>query len=647
MKCTIGLIFLFLPIVLSLDDMDMKFTVNYFKMRYIKTLCLLDCKNNTWSKKLTKYANAQMISVLNVQIGKTLNYGFIDVCLEQRLPSIGVFIDTNCALYENILVYASENTRFDSRHKWLLIDHNKNSSSLEINDDILEALNHLNLSLNADIVIGKSMGSTVYKLYDIYNFGKLQGGELIADELGTWYIYSGVDDKLKINDYKYYRRWNFQQIPLKLITVMSKPPKEFDPKIIADTKPNANIPVITITGNIILNVIAEIHNFRFIYTITDRWLGDFSRNSSKVVASSLYFRTQDISPVIRFINETLKRIDIIHPPLTSIETRYYYRIPTYGVGKLQNQFLRPLSAGAWLSVLLVVTLCSILLLLSAILEQRSFSGQYAVFSVIASICQQYFEDNDVNTRRRSSFAREVTIFITGIFCVLIYNYYTSSVVSWLLNAPPPSITSLEELLESPLELIFEDIGYTRSWLQTPSYYCNKRNEKVEDLLRKKKVLNKKQSSPLLEPVEKGIAMVKSGGYAYHMEVDNANRLISKSFTQTELCELGSLQSMDKTNLYACLQKDSPYKEFFAWSVARLLERGIVSCIQRRTRSQEVKCEGSSPRALALGGAAPAFLLLAFGYLLATVIMLLERLVQRTKERVEVGKWLNGEKRKCY
>ena len=60
------------------------------------------------------------------------------------------------------------------------------------------------------------------------------------------------------------------------------------------------------------------------------------------------------------------------------------------------------------------------------------------------------------------------------------------------------------------------------------------------------------------------------------------------------------------------------------SLLRLSEQGIVSCIQIRRASFEVKCEGSSPRALALGGAAPAFILLAGGYMLATVIMMVER-----------------------
>lgn len=48
--------------------------------------------------------------------------------------------------------------------------------------------------------------------------------------------------------------------------------------------------------------------------------------------------------------------------------------------------------------------------------------------------------------------------------MLLYNYYTSAVVSWLLNAAAPSIANLDGLINSDFELIFEDIGYTRGWL---------------------------------------------------------------------------------------------------------------------------------------------------------------------------------------
>ncbi|CAH3998759.1 unnamed protein product [Pieris brassicae] len=301
--------------------------------------------------------------------------------------------------------------------------------------------------------------------------------------------------------------------------------------------------------------------------------------------------------------------------------KYFYRIPTTGVGKFENQFLTPFTRDVWFSVIGVITLCGLGLLLSAKLENRPKSGHYAFFSVVALSCQQFFEDIDDSVVKKDSTARKLTILVTGISCVLIFNYYTSSVVSWLLNGPPPSINSLWELMDSPLEPIFEDVGYTWSWLQLPDYYYNKKNARAEDVLKKR---IKKKGNLILTTPTKGVEMIRTGAYAFHCDANSANKYIAKTFTPKELCDLDSLPSFEKALLYTSVQKNSPYREFFIWSYARITEQGIMKLIQSRTYPRVMKCEGSSPRALALGGAAPAFIMLATGYVAGTFIMFIER-----------------------
>ncbi|KAJ8730369.1 hypothetical protein PYW07_017407 [Mythimna separata] len=631
-------------LILGLDQNDLKFAIDYFKYRDVKFVCLLTCENDiSWTLQFSKLSAHHMMAVTGTTIDNSLmNYNRVENCLQSRLYPVGVVIDTGCEKSEGVMNFVSENMWFDSNHKWLLI--NNDEAETESNNDtyintimfdndrnatLIDKLDNLNISVDADIVLA-SRDNASYTLHDIYNFGKIQGGNLIVHEVGSWDEDNGLNLDINLNGYKYYRRWDFQNITMRMILVAQPAPKHLDLELLAGPSPVPGVAMITQTCATVLYEVAVMHNIKYFPTITDRWIGTNERNSSKVVSNSLYFREQDLSPVIRFLKSVQENSDVLSPSLTAIETRYYYRIPTVGPGKFENQFLRPLSPTAWWAVIAVSGLCAALLLLSALLEQRPSSVQYAVFSVVASICQQFFQDIDDSGTKRSSTARQVTILVTGLSCVLIYNYYTSSVVSWLLNGPPPSINSLRELLESPLELIYEDIGYTRSWLQTPTYYFNKRNALIEDELRKKKVFNKKKDAPLLVDLVEGIKMVQRGGYAYHTEVNSANALISQTFTQDELCELGSLQSMEKTVLFPVLQKHSPFKEFMTWSLMRLSEQGIVPCIQIRRSSFEVKCEGSSPRALALGGAAPAFILLAGGYMMATLIMLCERMVYKMK-----------------
>ncbi|XP_060802907.1 uncharacterized protein LOC106141871 [Amyelois transitella] len=625
MKTLAILIFVF-PIVLALTKNDMEFGIEYFLYRHVKYICLLTCWDNKFRiNQFTKYSSKNFIGVSIVFL-ENFNLRKLGSCSTTHMGDVGILVDSDCPISKDVLYYASENSLFDSSRKWLLIESNMTDYNNTLSAETIGRFNDLNMNVNADLFVAK-VTDNGYEMYEIFNYGKIQGGELIINNLGVWSDGQGFNEDL--NGYMYYRRWNFQQLSMRMVVVMTSSQKAFEPAWLLDPRQTPGLATILKTSGMILKEVAELHNFRFNYTVMDRWIGDYTVNDSKTVAStSLYYKLQDVTPVLRFENAfVLSKVDLVHPPLTSIETRYYYRIPTYGPGKFENQFLRPLSSGAWLCVVLISVMCGCLLLLTAKLERRQAAGQYAFFSVLASICQQFFEDNNESGTGNASSARKLIVIVTGASCLLVYNYYTSSVVSWLLSGPPPSINTLEELLDSPLELIFEDVGYARSWLKSPSYFFNRRNEKIENLLRQKKVLNKRNID-VLTNLERGIAMVKAGGYAFHTEVDSANRLISQKFTQTELCELGSIDSMKKSLLYVTVQKNSPFKEFLNWSLKRFNERGIVSVVQRRTRSSQVECEGSSPRALTLGGAAPAFILLVAGYVLALAIMMVERMAEK-------------------
>ncbi|XP_047995152.1 ionotropic receptor 75a-like [Leguminivora glycinivorella] len=629
-----SIIFCLLSSVASFEHNVIDFSLDLLKARDVKSICLLTCGDRSWYLKFAINASKVSIAVSHVGIDDSLSdLDSLGLCLNPGSIDVGVLIDTKCPLYEEVLIYASKKLLFNAYHKWLVINvdtwMSNVSNSVEMNENMsrfIGTFQKLNLSVDADITLSLQKGSE-NNIYEVYNFGKIRGGDVVVKKVGNWRNKTDLINNL--NAYKYYRRWDFENSTINYVGVMSTPPREFDVNMLIEDVPAPGVAVVTTIGTRVLVELAELHNIRYNYTIVDRWIGKFERNATPAVATSIYFKDQDVTPVLRVTSEIFKRVGIVSSPVSSIETRYYYRIPTTGPGKFENQFLRPLTNGVWGCVVAVIFLCALVLFLTARAERRPAALQYAVFSVAATFCQQFFEDGGVDESGRESSARQLTVLVTGTSCVLIYNYYTSSVVSWLLNGPPPSINSLQELLESPLCLIYEDIGYTRSWLQNPTYYYNKKNAEVEDKL-KFKVFRKKKGEPLLVPLEKGIEMVKAGGYAYHTEVYNANMLISRNFNQEELCELGSLQSMEKTDLYMAIPKDSPYKEFFNWNILRLFETGVVSHIQRQAQSPEISCEGSSPRALALGGAAPAFLLLAFGYLLAVIIVLIERLVARNE-----------------
>ncbi|XP_068630527.1 ionotropic receptor 75a-like [Battus philenor] len=396
--------------------------------------------------------------------------------------------------------------------------------------------------------------------------------------------------------------------------------------MLSDLGYTPGVPSITKAVAMLLNVLMEKHHFRLNYTIVGRWIGSPERNSTLAVTNSLYWREQDISCTsARIFPNWLDWVDIFFPAATTLETKFFYLIPDKGVGRYENRFLSPMSPSAWWCACATSLVCVAILAASAKIERRPEPRTYAFFSVFATTCQQEYEDgNEAFQRTFSSQGRRVVLLVIGLTSMLLYNYYTSSVVSWLLSAAAPTLQDLDSLINSDLELVFEDIGYTRGWLENPGffYYSGHKNPK-EDELRNKKVINAKRTVPLLQPAQAGIELVRNGGYAYHTEPYTANQAISKKFDDSELCELGALQMMQPAQVYIMAQKNSPYKEFFVWSLMRLQERGHMKVVKGRIGGHSLACSGRTPRALALGQAAPAFALLAEAMLLALIILIVE------------------------
>ncbi|CAG9784787.1 unnamed protein product [Diatraea saccharalis] len=351
---------------------------------------------------------------------------------------VGLMMDASCNASKNILEEASRQTFFGSNHAWLIL--------IDANSTIEEYFENLELSIDANIVVVQNNGDS-YQLIDVFNYGKVQGNSLEVKLIGVWND-TGLDIP---KDFKYYTRWNFNNLTLRAISV--------------------------------------------------------------AVTNSLFWREQDIScTCARIYPKWMEWVDIFFPPATKIETKFYYLIPDKGVGDYENRFLTPLSPGVWWCACLVLVACGALLAAAARLEGRPQPGLYALCSVLAAVCQQAYEDGVQMLEEYSSQGRRTTVLVVGVTSMLLYNYYTSSVVSWLLNAAVPSIDSIPGLIASDLELIFENIGYAKQWLDNPGfYYFAGYKNAEEDDLRDKKVTKTRRTTAILQPAEAGIELIRHGG----------------------------------------------------------------------------------------------------------------------------------------
>ncbi|KAL0839989.1 hypothetical protein ABMA28_015316 [Loxostege sticticalis] len=607
---------------LELDLIDL--SADYFALKDVKYLCYLSCENLHDVKVTSKKFLDKNVRISVRRIDETKSS--LERFLNQWNVPIGVLLDASCENSNGILEEASKKTLFDATHMWLVLANDTDNATIE------ERFLRLNLSVDADIVVVHYDGDR-YRLTDVYNFGRIQGNGLETYHLGSW----GTDAGLEIKSgFKYYRRWDFHNLTLRAVSVILEKPKVFRPEMLLDVRYTEGVAAMTKVASQLLKVLMEEHNFRFNYTIASRWIGEPERNSTLAVTNSLFWREQDISCTsARIFPKWLEWVDIFYPPASKLESKFFYLIPDKGVGDYENRFLAPMSPGVWRCAGAAGVLCALVLAAGAVMEGRPKPGFYAFFSVIAAVGQQAYEDGVFFLEERfSSQGRRTTLLVIGLTSMLLYNYYTSSVVSWLLNAAAPSIATMDGLIASDLELVFEDIGYARGWLDNPGFYYFSGFKNVkEDELREKKVIRAKRTTPLLQRPKVGLELVRKGGYAYHTEPYTASQVISRTFEDREICALGSLQMMVPAPVYIMAQKRSPYGQFFIWSLMRLLERGHIKASRARVGGEMPACSGRTPRALALGQAAPAFLLLFQLTFLSVFILLVEILWYRiTKNR---------------
>ncbi|CAK1552774.1 unnamed protein product [Leptosia nina] len=628
---------------------DAQLAVEYYTRRDIRYLCFLSCDSSYKELLLLRNFLNNNVKISLAKIDKKVPE--IEKLLNQRTTSVGVLLDGNCDRAFDVLKEASMRGLFDATHIWLILDDSSAQNSID------SRMQQMNLSIDADVVTATNAGD-VYDLMEVFNFGRIQGNSLERKRLGEWSAQSGLN--VSLGTFKYYDRWDFHNLTLRVVTVVVGQPEGFKPEMLTSMSYTKGLTVFTKIAAFVFEPLKEIHNFRFKYTVAGKWIGTAEKNSTLAVTNSLYWREQDLSCTSARITSTwMQWVDIVYPPITYLESRFFYLIPNKGVGIYENRFLRPLSPAVWWSTVAAGALCALVLAVAGILEHRPGPGVYAVFSVIGAVCQQaYDEGTDELEKRISSQGRRITLLVTAITSMLLYNYYTSSVVSWLLSEAPPTLSDIDGLINSDFELIFEDIGYTRGWLEDVGffYYGGYKNPK-EDELREKKVKYAKRSKGLFQSVEDGVELIRTGEYAYHTEPYTAYQRISRKFDDTELCRLGSLTMIQPAPVYIMTQRRSPYKEFFNWrkvtghilcfnkgvtncihlccdiliitlktissSLMRLKERGHFTAIQTRVAGFFASCSGSTPRALALGQAAPAFGLLAAFAVVAFIILILE------------------------
>ncbi|OXU31793.1 hypothetical protein TSAR_009461, partial [Trichomalopsis sarcophagae] len=421
----------------------------------------------------------------------------------------------------------------------------------------ISMLNDTEFGISTDLVVAIAEGAN-FSLYDAFNLCKYRGGKLNITQLGTWNNITGFN--ITLTQSKFRRRANFHGMNLRMAGLVTSRPKD--------------VPL-------------------------EEYLQDYSTKQNDSMPKFTYAVWLHLSDFYNFT---------------------------------------PLASAAWFLTVMLIAIA--VLVFAWVLVAEHISDKFERYSAaflftIGSVCQQGNHE-DSSTLHTGLYEHQI-ISITGsdlqithiscriaflqtmLFSLLIYNYYSASVVSARLSEPLEKINdSLNELAKTSLKfgaepsLYFNFFIKRSDWEAQQFYY--KRWIKVPE--------NEKFMSPAI-----GIRRILQGDFAYHTDVNVAYPMIEKLFDNQQTCQLTSVYLIRPTDSSIFVASNSSFVELIKVGVAKIRETGLRARLVKRwaARTPECRTDILVIDPISIYEAAPAFLLLVFGMVLGITICSIERI----------------------
>ncbi|XP_023245946.1 uncharacterized protein LOC111643068 [Copidosoma floridanum] len=501
---------------------------------------------------------------------------------------------------------ASKFRFYGEQYYWLLLGKNLNESVNALNDD--------EYSISTDLVVAV-VNETDVVMYDIYNHCKYRGGSMNITLLGSWNIKRKLN--ITLTQSKFSRRSNFHGMNLRMAGLnISKPQNNnMSPNLVLNRPKDVPLEVY-------LQDYASKQDdsmAKFTYTL---WLhiADLYNFTIQAQELTVWKPTNRNGPMIKMLLErsaelggstgipTPERLSIMTPiPTWPLRTCFMFRTTQAKHIKV-NHFLRPLATATWyLTIVLIIVTISVF---SCVLTTEYISDKFERYSVsflftIGSVCQQ---GSDLQITQASS---RIAFLQTMIFSLLIYNYYSASVVSARLSEPLEKINdSLNELAKTSLKFGAE-----------PSLYFNffiKRSDWEAQQFYYKQWVNVPEDEKFL-PAHVGIRRILQGDFAYHIDVNVAYPMIERLFDNQQTCQLTMVYLVRPLDSSIFMASNNSFVELAKVGLAKIRETGLrIRQVHRwAARTPECRSDILVMDPINIYEAAPAFLLYLFGIMLGS------------------------------
>ncbi|XP_064553915.1 ionotropic receptor 75a [Drosophila montana] len=628
-----------------------------FTTRLVKTkesIIFACSEQDLYSNALALMESNQFVQPVHINS----SYFLKSILTRKNYARTTVIVDTNCDGSSRLLKEASANRYFNKTYQWLLW-------GIDRKIDELLPLELDYVGPNAQMTYVNKTKDTYY-LWDVHSKGRQLKSALelhliaqLSNDKKKLFI---IKDIFELQSIKY--RSQFNGLTLRgasvidqediltneqIEAILSRPTK--DPGVAAFIKYHYEL----------LSLLRDRFNFTVKFRNSRGWAGRLGNTTFRLGLLGIIMRNEaDIAASGAFnrINR-FAEFDTIHQSW-KFETAFLFRFtPDLDTHGKSGNFLAPFSRQVWFFTLGTLIGINVIWLLLEYLSKRWHSKTEKqlkrrnlnirnilwvarlkrrginltaenkmtradpksqshwterILHTFGAVCQQGMEPIPKDLPSRSIV---VTVFL---FSVVMYNYYTSSVVGGLLSSSDHGPATVDEITSSPLKISFEDIGYYKVLFRESA------NPVVTRLISKKLSSSRGANEMgVYGHIEEAIPYLKSGGFAFHCEVVDAYPIIAELFDANEICDLREVSGLMEVEIMNWIvHKNSQYTELFKIAMCNAREVGLVERILRQRQMKKPECQSLyTVYPVTISGVSSAFLTLLCGALLALLALCLE------------------------
>ncbi|XP_050432669.1 uncharacterized protein LOC126840772 [Adelges cooleyi] len=492
-------------------------------------------------------------------------------------PILGVVIDWNCL--KNASFEFVERHYWNSSYHWLML------MDLNANDGIEYFLSHHNISLTvySEVILAYPIERTFdkdgykWRLYDIYRTAYEPRGQLVIDELNR------IAGKWGRRSWKYDKRSDLKNLTLNAITLVNtnatlvQPSKEELIYFLTTYSTDRSYSVqrfsyaimYPLTRNLLNMTMNLIHTDKWGYMVDGKWDG---------LVGALLSGEADFSVCLNAIRT--ERLDVTDYSSVSTwkhDPCFIFRHPrsTDNI----NIFVRPFERQVWFCIIGIMIISAGVYYIINRFQSDDSEVTLKIWSDIvllkvATLCQQGLVVESPKLSNR------LIILLMFIFSMVIYQFYSSSIVSGLLRPTTKNIDTVKKLEESGMDFGIENWSILKILM-------NVKSEKNPYL---KKIVDTKinPTNEYITP-KAGVEKLKKGNYAFFTDPAVSYFFINDIFTEKEKCDLSELFISRPEVTGFLIQKRSPYKKLISHSHSVLLETGLVDRELKNWHAKKPHC----------------------------------------------------------